>query len=131
MQFFASGLNIPYDDLKDWKLLGKGRTAKVFRVGVLLLFFSPLLIIFQAQLYGSFVAVKIPRYQVSSQKENANYFQEVFVLFLKEGIMLKYEERKKRSDIFPPQGRFNMRMSVDSLECALGQWKEVSLRSCW
>lgn len=36
LQFFASGLNIPYDDLKDWKLLGKGRTAKVFRVRSLL-----------------------------------------------------------------------------------------------
>lgn len=45
--------------------------------------------IVQASLYGSFVAVKIPRNQLSKQKENASLFQEIFLMFLKEGIMLK------------------------------------------
>jgi predicted Ser/Thr protein kinase len=67
-------LNIPYEDLRDWQLLGKGRTAKVFR----------------ARLYGSWIAVKIPRNQKKKQQQNPNLAQENFMRTLREGVLLKY-----------------------------------------
>ena len=84
----------------------------------------------QAQLYGSFVAVKIPRNQVSKQKENANFFQEVFLLFLKEGIMLKCETPRLRLLLIESAGLFSTKTFVVSLVFASGRWKGACSRSC-